>query len=89
MIVLDASVVVKWFSEEEHTKKALEIRERVRRGEERVMNILYVAPDVPVPHTGEFLGGATHVLKIAEGLAKRGNNVFIISKNISYQIKSE
>jgi len=55
MIVLDASVVVKWFSEEEHAEKALEIREKVRRGEERVMNILYVAPDVSVLHMGEFL----------------------------------
>ena len=54
MIVLDASVIVK-FSEEGHTEKALEIRENVRRGEERVMNILYVAPDVPVSHMGEFL----------------------------------
>ena len=34
----------------------MEIREKVRRkGEERVMNILYVAPDVPVSHMGEFL----------------------------------
>jgi len=30
------------------------------------MKILYIAPDVPVPHTGEFLGGSTHVLKVAE-----------------------
>jgi predicted nucleic acid-binding protein len=37
MIILDASVVVKWFSEEEYTEKALEIRERIRRGEERVI----------------------------------------------------
>ena len=37
MIILDASVIVKWFSEEEHTEKALEIREKVRRGEERVI----------------------------------------------------
>ena len=28
--------------------------------------VLYIAPDVPVPHTGEFLGGSTHVLKVAE-----------------------
>jgi len=54
MIVLDASVIVKWFSGEEHTEKALEMREKARRGEERVMNILYVAPDVPVSHMGEF-----------------------------------
>jgi hypothetical protein len=43
------------------------------------MNILYVAPDIPVPHTGDFVGGSTHVLKIAESLAKRGNkseNIF-------------
>jgi len=38
------------------------------------MNILYVAPDIPVPHTGDFVGGPTHVLKIAESLAKGGNN---------------
>ena len=37
------------------TEKALEIREKVRRGEERVMNILYAAPDVPVSHMDEFL----------------------------------
>ncbi|MGC9445206.1 MAG: type II toxin-antitoxin system VapC family toxin [Candidatus Methanospirareceae archaeon] len=37
MIILDASVVVKWFSEEDYTEKALEIRERIRRGEERVI----------------------------------------------------
>ena len=37
MIILDASVVVKWFSEEEYTEKALDIRERIRRGEERVI----------------------------------------------------
>ncbi|MHC1594313.1 MAG: type II toxin-antitoxin system VapC family toxin [Methanotrichaceae archaeon] len=37
MIVLDTSVVVKWFSEEEFTDKALEIRERIRMGEKRVI----------------------------------------------------
>lgn len=37
MIILDASVVIKWFSEEEFTDKALEIRERIRMGEERVI----------------------------------------------------
>jgi predicted nucleic acid-binding protein len=37
MIVLDASVIVKWFSEEEYTDKALEIRERIRMGEESVI----------------------------------------------------
>jgi predicted nucleic acid-binding protein len=41
MIILDASVVIKWFSEEEYTDKALEIRERIRMGEERV-----VVPDL-------------------------------------------
>ncbi len=41
MIILDASVVVKWFSEEEYTDKALEIRERIRMGEEKV-----VVPDL-------------------------------------------
>lgn len=37
MIILDASVVIKWFSEEEYTEKALELRERIRYGEERVI----------------------------------------------------
>lgn len=37
MIILDTSVVVKWFSEEDFTDKALEIRERIRMGEERVI----------------------------------------------------
>lgn len=41
MIILDASVVVKWFSEEEYTDKALEIRGRIRMGEEKV-----VVPDL-------------------------------------------
>jgi predicted nucleic acid-binding protein len=41
MIVLDASVVIKWFSEEEYTEKALELRERIRYGEEQV-----IAPDL-------------------------------------------
>ena len=36
MFILDASVVVKCFSEEEYTDKALEIRELIRMGEERV-----------------------------------------------------
>ena len=44
------------------------------------MNILYLAPDIPVPHTGEFVGGLTHALKVTEGLAKKGNKVFVISR---------
>jgi len=72
MIVLDASVVVKWFSEEEHAEKALEIREKVRRGKGRVMNILYAAPDVPVSHMGEFL---KIVLKLF-----LADNIFILLK---------
>ena len=53
------------------------------------MNILYIAPDVPVPHTGEFLGGSTHVLKVAESLARRGCEVFIISRRMRGQRKYE
>ena len=51
------------------------------------MNILYVAPDIPVPHTGDFVGGSTHVLKIAESLGKKGNNVLIISRRVSREQK--
>ena len=42
------------------------------------MKVLYIAPDVPVPHAGKFLGGSTHVLKVAESLAAKGCEVFII-----------
>jgi len=51
------------------------------------MNILYIAPDIPVPHTNDFVGGSTHVLKIAESLAERGNNVLIISGRVSREQK--
>jgi predicted nucleic acid-binding protein len=37
MIVLDASVIVKWFSEEEYADKALQIRERFLKGEESII----------------------------------------------------
>jgi len=53
------------------------------------MKVLYVAPDVPVPHTGEFLGGSTHVLKVAESLARRGCEVLIISRRMRGQRKHE
>ena len=48
-----------------------------------------LAPDVPVPHTGEFLGGATHVLKVAESLAEKGCDVFIVSRRMRGQRKCE
>jgi NAD(P)-dependent dehydrogenase (short-subunit alcohol dehydrogenase family) len=51
------------------------------------MKLLYVDPDIPVPHTGDFVGGSTHVLKMAESLAKRGNNVLIISRRVSREQK--
>lgn len=47
------------------------------------MNIIYVAPDIPIPHTGDFVGGSTHVLKIAEGFAKRGEKVIILSRRVT------
>ena len=49
------------------------------------MNILYVTPDIPVPHTGEFIGGTTHTLEIADGLAELGNTVYIISRRMHGQ----
>ena len=53
------------------------------------MKILYIAPDIPVPHTGVFLGGTTHTLKVSESLEKRGNIVFIISRRDRGQSKFE
>ena len=47
------------------------------------MNIIYVAPDIPIPHTGDFVGGSTHVLKISEGFAKRGDKVIILSRRVT------
>lgn len=29
------------------------------------------APDIPISHMGDFIGGSTHVLKVAERLAKK------------------
>ena len=69
----------------------LEAKVRVKEGKgiknSRAMNILYVAPDIPIPHTGEFVGGSTHVLKIAGGLAKKGNDVLIVSRRTSRKQK--
>ncbi|RLG37145.1 hypothetical protein DRN79_03675, partial [Methanosarcinales archaeon] len=45
------------------------------------------APDVPVLHTGEFV--LTHVLKVAESLARWGCEVFIISRRMRGQRKYE
>jgi glycosyltransferase involved in cell wall biosynthesis len=64
---------------------------RVRHSKEfyKRMKILYIAPDIPVPHTGEFLGGTTHTLKVAESLVKKGGTIFIISRRVSGQPKFE
>jgi len=51
--------------------------------------ILYVAPDIPVPHTGGFVGGSTRVLKEAVSLARRDCEVFIISRRMRSQKKFE
>ncbi|MDK2912973.1 MAG: hypothetical protein PWR29_1930, partial [Methanolobus sp.] len=53
------------------------------------MNILYVAPDIPIPHTGSFVGGSTHVMKVAESLIKKGNKVYVLSRRESKQVKYE
>ena len=42
-----------------------------------------------MPHTDDFVGGSTHVLKIAESLAKEGNNVLIISGRVSREQKRD
>ena len=42
-----------------------------------------------MPHTGEFLGGATHVLKVAGSLAEKGCDVFIVSRRARGQRKRE
>ncbi|MFQ6121299.1 MAG: hypothetical protein ACE5KE_15590, partial [Methanosarcinales archaeon] len=55
----------------------------IKTFETKSLKICYVAPDIPVPHTGDFIGGSTHVMKIAENFAKKGNKVFIISRRTS------
>lgn len=53
------------------------------------MRLCYVAPDVPVPHTGTLLGGSTHVLEISKALADFGNEVHIISRRMKGQSSYE
>jgi glycosyltransferase involved in cell wall biosynthesis len=64
---------------------------RVKKGKliknSRAMSFLYVAPDIPVPHTGESVGGSMYVMKIAGSLAKKGNDVHIISRRVSREQK--
>ncbi len=44
------------------------------------MNILYVAPDIPIPQSDMFVGGSTHVLEISRCLTKLGNKVIILAR---------
>lgn len=46
-------------------------------------SILYVAPEIPVPHAGSFLGGSTHILEVSKALIKRGFTVYILCRRVS------
>ncbi|KKH47435.1 glycosyltransferase family 4 protein [Methanosarcina sp. 1.H.A.2.2] len=53
------------------------------------MNVLYVAPDIPVPHTGDYIGGSTHTLEVSKEIAKLGNTVYIVSNRMRGQSSFE
>jgi glycosyltransferase involved in cell wall biosynthesis len=45
--------------------------------------VLYVAPEVPVPHEGNFLGGSTHVTEISNALIENGFTVYVLCRRSS------
>ncbi len=45
--------------------------------------VLYVAPDIPVPHAGVFLGGSTHVTEVSRALARNGFEVHVLCRRMS------
>jgi len=49
----------------------------------RRLSVLYVAPDIPVPHAGVFLGGSTHVMEVSRVLAKKGFEVHVLCRRMS------
>lgn len=46
-------------------------------------SVLYVAPDIPVPHAGVFLGGSTHVMEVSKILIKSGFTVYVLCRRMS------
>lgn len=49
----------------------------------RKPSVLYVAPDIPVPHAGVFLGGSTHVMEVSRALARSGFEVHVLCRRMS------
>lgn len=49
----------------------------------RKLAVLYVAPDIPVPHAGVFLGGSTHVTEVSRALARNGFEVHVLCRRMS------
>ncbi len=51
--------------------------------------VLYVAPDIPVPHAGVFLGGSTHVMEVSRALVKNGFEVHVLCRRMSKEQPSQ
>jgi len=45
--------------------------------------VLYVAPEIPLPHAGSFLGGSTHVAEVSASLIRNGFTVFVLCRRMS------
>lgn len=45
--------------------------------------VLYVAPEIPLPHAGSFLGGSTHVAEVSEALIRNGFTVYVLGRRIA------
>lgn len=45
--------------------------------------VLYVAPEIPLPHAGSFLGGSTHVAEVSTSLIRNGFSVYVLCRRNS------
>ncbi len=82
LLVLDTSVVVKWFSQEEYTDKALKIRERFLNGE---VNI--IVPDIQIYEIANALRynkifNKAEVKDSVKSLIDLGLTIFIPTKDV-------
>jgi hypothetical protein len=45
--------------------------------------ILYLVPEVSLPHNGSYLGGSTHVMEVSEALIGNGFTVYVLGRRDS------
>ena len=81
-LVIDSSVVIKWFSQEEDTNKALKIRSNFLRGE-----IILVVPDIQLYEIANALRynklfNEKDVKGAVNSLIDLGINIFVPTKDV-------